>query len=63
MKEIITDELVEHLAVTYNNYVEFTKRVCKTDKPYTFKQFVEHHMRKRDLQIRKALKHIEAKKA
>lgn len=63
MREIITDELVEYLAIRYQNHVEFVKRVSKKDSPYTFQQFVEMNMNERKSKTRKALDYIETKKA
>ncbi|UUV46860.1 hypothetical protein [Bacillus phage vB_BanS-Thrax4] len=61
MRERITDELIEHFARGYHIYKSAMKQANST--PSTFEQYVEFCLVQRKELTRKALNHIEAKKA
>lgn len=59
IKEVITNELVEHFAIQYKNHVDFSERVDAV--PYTFEQFVAEQLKFRKEKIRKAVESINGK--
>ncbi|QIW89738.1 hypothetical protein PQE71_gp056 [Bacillus phage Izhevsk] len=65
MREIITDELVEKFARGYLDLKAHMVNFAGVDEDdvMTFEQYVESQLRFRKLLTRKALEHIEAKKA
>lgn len=61
MREKLTDELMEHIAKKYEEYVDVTQ-LFGGDVMFTFEQFVERELNFRQFKTGKALEKIEKQK-